>query len=138
MGDRQLTGLVGVETAALTSKQQKKRKKKNKCNTDITVNKKSNAPLGSDSRIFNKVFVVSGSLSSLSHAEVRAALESRGALFSRRISKKTDYLIIGRKPGSVAVTARVYKITILKETDLLNLLGMNRQYSLDLHWPDDE
>jgi NAD-dependent DNA ligase len=88
--------------------------------------------LARDPRIYAKVFVVSGSLASLTHEEIRGALESRGALFSRRISKKTDYLIAGRKPGSPAITARIYKIPILNETDLLNLLGINRQFSLDL------
>ena len=93
-------------------------------------------PQGRDPRIYSKVFLISGSLTSLTHAEVQAALESRGALLSRRISKKTDYLIVGRKPGPVAVTARIYEIPILTEAELLKLLGIDRQFSLDLKWPD--
>jgi NAD-dependent DNA ligase len=135
VGDRHLTGLVGVDTPMLAPKE---RKAKVKTRVSAIDQKQPNASLDCDSRIFNKIFVVSGSLRSLSHAEVRAALENRGALFSRRISKKTDYLIIGRKPGSVAVTARIYNIKTLNETDLLNLLGINRQYSMDLYWSDVE
>ncbi|MBF0448213.1 MAG: hypothetical protein HQL67_08445 [Magnetococcales bacterium] len=93
-------------------------------------------PAGRDPRFFSKVFVVSGSLSALTHQEVRAALETRGALFSRRISQKTDYLVIGRKPGAAAITARIYRIPILTEINLLNLLGLNKQLCLDLPVPD--
>ena len=91
-----------------------------------------------DTRIYSKVFVISGSLTSLTHAEVRRALENRGALFSRRLSKKTDYLIVGRKPGSEAVTARIYGIPIITESALLEILGLKKQLSLNLQWPEVE
>jgi NAD-dependent DNA ligase len=112
--------------------------KRHKQNAAVAQQEPEHLPLGGDPRIYSKIFVISGSLSSLTHAEVRAALENRGALFSRRVSKKTDYLIVGRKPGSEAVTARIYEIPLLTEADLLHMLGINKQFSLDLYWPDIE
>lgn len=86
---------------------------------------------GYDPSVFSKVFVISGTLITLSHAEVRAALEKRGAIFSRRISKKVDYFICGQQPGAAAVTARLYDIPTLTENDLLELLGIKKQLTLD-------
>ncbi|MBF0359041.1 MAG: hypothetical protein HQL70_10580 [Magnetococcales bacterium] len=102
---------------------------------DIVLEKQKTAQVATDSRIYSKVFAVSGSLTSLTHIEVKAALENRGAILSRRVSKKTDYLIVGRQPGAMAITAKIYNVKILTESDLLSLLGLNIQLTLDLYAP---
>jgi DNA ligase (NAD+) len=98
----------------------------------IVLKKQDIAQIAMDSRIYSKIFAVSGSLNALTHMEVKAALENRGGLLSKRVSKKTDYLIVGRQPGAMAITAKIYNVKILTESDLLNFLGINRQLTLNL------
>ena len=75
-----------------------------------------------------KRFVITGSLGYWSRDEVVAILESAGGRVTSSVSKQTDYVIVGEKPGSKARKARDLKVTILDEDGLLAMLqekGLN-------------
>src|SRR5436190_7113096 len=69
-----------------------------------------------------KSFVLTGSLSELSREQATQILQELGAKVSSSVSKKTDYLIVGKDPGSKLERAQELGLTILKENKFLELL----------------
>jgi DNA ligase (NAD+) len=70
-----------------------------------------------------KSFVLTGALESFTREQAQAALEARGARVGSSVSKKTDYVVAGKDPGSKYDKARELGISILDEAGLLALLG---------------
>ncbi len=70
--------------------------------------------------ITNKTFVLTGSLESITRDELREKLESLGGIVTNSVSKKTDVVIVGDKPGSKYDKAKELGITIWDEQELLN------------------
>jgi len=68
-----------------------------------------------------KVFVLTGSLTSLSRDEASDKLSALGARVSNSVSKKTDYVVVGDTPGSKAEKAEKLGVAILDEAALLKL-----------------
>lgn len=69
-----------------------------------------------------KTFVFTGTLASMTRDEAKARLEALGAKATESISKKTDYVIAGRAPGSKLNKARRLGVAILDEEQFLELL----------------
>ena len=69
-----------------------------------------------------KVFVFTGTLSSMTRDEASAKAKSRGAKIGSSISSKTDYLVAGDKAGSKLQKAEKLGITILSEEEFLTQL----------------
>ena len=69
-----------------------------------------------------KRFVITGSLDHWSRDEVVTILESAGGRVTSSVSKQTDYVIIGKKPGSKARKARDLDVPILDEDGLVAML----------------
>lgn len=69
-----------------------------------------------------KVFVLTGTLQTLSRNEAAELIESRGGKVSASVSRKTDYVIVGSEPGSKYDKAVQLGLTILDEQAFLNLL----------------
>jgi len=67
----------------------------------------------------NKNIVFTGTLKELSRDEAKHLAQEKGAKISSTISKNTDYLIIGEKPGSKAKKAKQLNIKILNEKEWL-------------------
>ena len=74
-----------------------------------------NAPLA------GKRIVITGTLD-MPRDEVKAKLKSLGASVGNSVSKNTDYVIVGRDPGSKFTKAQGLGVTVLDEQGLLNLL----------------
>lgn len=72
--------------------------------------------------LFGKSFVVTGTLAGFSRDEARRAIEARGGKVSESVSKKTDYVVVGEKPGSKAEKAQKLGLTILDEAGFRTLL----------------
>ena len=70
-----------------------------------------------------KTFVITGTLASLSRDEAKDRLISLGAKVSGSVSGKTDYLVVGKNPGSKLDKARSLDIQILDEAGLCEILG---------------
>ena len=66
-----------------------------------------------------KIFVLTGTLSQMSRLEAKKLLENRGARVTSSVSKNTDFVIVGEKPGSKADKAKDLGVEILDETAFL-------------------
>ena len=70
-----------------------------------------------------KVFVLTGTLSSMSRNQAKEALLALGAKVTASVSKKTDYLVAGDDPGSKLKKALSLEVDVLSEEDLLLLIN---------------
>ncbi|MGP1360925.1 MAG: NAD-dependent DNA ligase LigA [Candidatus Fimenecus sp.] len=68
-------------------------------------------------------FVITGSFKRISRTEITNLIENNGGKVSSSISKKTDYLILGKNPGSKYNKALSLGIKILNEDEALNLIN---------------
>ena len=66
--------------------------------------------------------VVTGSLEGFSRDEAKEAILSRGGKAAGTVSKKTDYVVVGKNAGSKADKARELGLTILDEAGFRDLL----------------
>ena len=64
-----------------------------------------------------KTVVITGTMASMTRTDMRAALVSAGAKVVTQVSRKTDYLIVGDKPGSKLQEAQKHSVPQLKEED---------------------
>ena len=70
--------------------------------------------------IFNgKTVVFTGKLSKMERNEAQALMESLGAIVSSNVSPKTDFLVVGEKPGSKYKKALELGVKILTEKEWL-------------------
>ncbi|AYF54249.1 NAD-dependent DNA ligase LigA [Clostridium botulinum C] len=73
--------------------------------------------------IFNgKTVVVTGSLNSFSRSEIKEKLQSLGAKVASSVSKKTDYVIVGKDPGSKYKKAVELNVKIIDEEKFKNMI----------------
>ncbi len=76
-----------------------------------------------DAPLAGKTFVLTGGLESMSRAEAEERLRALGAKPAGSVSKKTDYVVVGKDPGSKYQKALELGITILNEAQLKEMLG---------------
>ncbi len=69
-----------------------------------------------------KTFVLTGALQHYSRDEAAALIKERGGSVSGSVSKKTDYLLVGEDPGSKYLKAKELGVTLLSESQFLDLL----------------
>ncbi|MGQ9819425.1 MAG: NAD-dependent DNA ligase LigA [Candidatus Kapaibacteriales bacterium] len=72
-------------------------------------------------------FVLTGELDSLTRNQAKAKIESLGGKVSSSVSRKTNYLVVGKDPGSKYNEAQKLGITILNETEFLKLTGSSEK-----------
>jgi len=84
---------------------------------DVAVEKKKAGKMS------GKIFVITGTLPSLSRDEAKKIILDEGGKVAASVSAKTSYLLMGSDPGSKLSDAKRLKIKILEEKDLLNLVG---------------
>lgn len=74
------------------------------------------------SPLSGKIFVITGTLTSLSRDDAKQKLFLLGAKTSESVSKKTDYVVVGESPGSKYEKAKTLGVTCLDEQEFLELL----------------
>ena len=75
------------------------------------------------SGIFNgKTFVFTGVLEHFTREEAEKIVQSLGGRASSSVSAKTDYVVVGKDPGSKYDKAIKFGITVLEEADFKNML----------------
>lgn len=70
----------------------------------------------------SKTFVLTGSLENYTRSAVSTLIKERGGKVTESVSKKTDYLLVGRDPGSKLEKAKELGIAILSEEEFIQLL----------------
>jgi DNA ligase (NAD+) len=69
-----------------------------------------------------KSVVVTGTLTAMSRDEAKDAIRQRGGKVTGSVSRKTDYLVYGDKPGSKLDKAQKLGVALLDEAALLKIL----------------
>lgn len=75
-----------------------------------------------NNKLQNKVFVFTGSLSSIERELAKEKVRALGGQISESVSSKTNFVVVGSDPGSKAEKARTLGVTILDEKAFLELL----------------
>ncbi|MDJ0929168.1 MAG: NAD-dependent DNA ligase LigA [Gammaproteobacteria bacterium] len=70
-----------------------------------------------------KTFVLTGTLDGMTRSEAKKRIEALGGKVTGSVSKKTDYLVCGRDPGSKLAKAETFRTEILDEPALVTLLN---------------
>jgi DNA ligase (NAD+) len=73
--------------------------------------------------IFNKTFVLTGTLSGFTREEAMDKIAVLGGNVTSAISSKTDYVVAGEKPGSKIEKANKLGIKIINENEFIELLN---------------
>ena len=73
-----------------------------------------------------KIFVLTGTLSSMSREEAKSRLEAQGAQVTGSVSQKTDYLVAGEEAGTKLDKALKLNLAVLDEQQFLALLDAGK------------
>jgi DNA ligase (NAD+) len=73
-----------------------------------------------------KVFVLTGTLVSLTRPEAKEKIEACGGKLGGSVSRNTDFVVAGESPGSKLTKAQELGVAVIDEAALLELLGGQR------------
>jgi DNA ligase (NAD+) len=89
----------------------------------ITVKMTEEAGAAAGRPLGGKTFVLTGALETVSRDEAKRMIVKLGGRVTSSVSKKTDYVVVGRDPGSKSDEARRLGISILNEAEFKKLVG---------------
>lgn len=69
-----------------------------------------------------KTFVITGTLETMSREQAKEKIRSLGGKISSSVSKKTDFVVVGKAPGSKYEKAKKLRIKILGEKEFLKIV----------------
>ena len=75
-----------------------------------------------NNQIAGKTFVLTGTLPSLKREQAQEMIENAGGKVSGSVSKKTHFVVAGENAGSKLEKAQALGLTVISETELLNML----------------
>jgi DNA ligase (NAD+) len=75
-----------------------------------------------DQRLSGLTFVITGTLPTMGRSDMEELVKKYGGKVSGSVSKNTNYLIAGENAGSKLTKAQELAVTILTESELLNML----------------
>ncbi|MFC1858703.1 helix-hairpin-helix domain-containing protein, partial [Thermodesulfobacteriota bacterium] len=78
---------------------------------------------GKDSRFEGKIFGLTGTLKSMTRGEAKRIIDDAGGKVAGSISKNTDYLVVGDKPGSKYNQAQRLGTVIIDEETFKEMIG---------------
>jgi len=74
-------------------------------------------------KLMGKTIVVTGTLANLSRQQAEEAIRQAGGKASSSVSKKTDFVLAGKEPGSKLDKAKRLGVKVINEKQFLVLLG---------------
>lgn len=74
-------------------------------------------------RLEGKTFVITGSLKLFTRQEAEELIRAHGGNASSSVNKKTDYLILGKEPGSKHEKAKKLGVRIIYEEEFKKMIG---------------
>ncbi|WP_075431668.1 NAD-dependent DNA ligase LigA [Buchnera aphidicola] len=89
----------------------------------VFVSNKINTSL---SWIQKKIFVFSGQFIFIKRHDLQLLIEKFEGIIQSHITKNIDFLVIGKNPGKKLEFSKKFKITILKEKEILKLLNLKK------------
>ena len=100
-----------------------------KVNTDVIrnllnlgVNPKE-VKIENDNLFSSKSVVITGSFNSIARSQLKEELIRLGARVNSSVSSKTDFLVVGDKPGSKLTKAKELNIRVIEENEFLEMLN---------------
>lgn len=75
-----------------------------------------------DLKLANKLFVLTGSLNSLTRDEAKAKIRELGGDISSSVSKNTDFVVAGAEPGNKYDKAKKLGVKIVNEEEFLKMI----------------
>jgi DNA ligase (NAD+) len=100
-----------------------------KANTDVIrnllnlgVNPKE-VKIENDNLFSSKSVVITGSFNSIARSQLKEELIRLGARVNSSVSSKTDFLVVGDKPGSKLTKAKELNIRVIEENEFLEMLN---------------
>lgn len=87
-----------------------------------TLNHTAQQPGQINSAVFGKIFVLTGTLSTMTRDQAKNKIEQQGGKVTGSVSSATSYVIAGSDPGSKYTKAISLGIPVLDEDQLLSLL----------------
>jgi DNA ligase (NAD+) len=70
-----------------------------------------------------KIFVLTGTLPTLTREEATAKIEALGGKVTGSVSKKTDYVLAGAEAGSKLTKAQELDVKIINEKEFLDMMS---------------
>lgn len=89
-------------------------------NHGFKLDKKSSSSTG---KLNGETFVITGSLNKFSRQDLINLIEDSGGIVTTSVSKNTNFLIVGEKPGSKLEKAKKLKIKIMNENEALSYIN---------------
>ncbi|MFH1282303.1 MAG: NAD-dependent DNA ligase LigA [bacterium] len=89
---------------------------------NIGINPKEEARKAQENILKNKKFVFTGELVELSRNEAQNLVLNLGGQISSSVSQNTDYVVVGKDPGSKYDKARKLKVSVLTESEFLHII----------------
>ena len=75
-----------------------------------------------EKKMVGKVFVLTGTLDSMTRSTAKKMIETAGGKLSASVSRQTDYLVVGKSPGSKVERAKDLNVEIIDEATFTALL----------------
>ncbi|MBW2491065.1 MAG: NAD-dependent DNA ligase LigA [Deltaproteobacteria bacterium] len=77
-------------------------------------------------RLAGKIFVLTGTLETLTRSEAKRAIEEVGGKVTGSVSRNTDFMVVGASSGSKLKRAEELGVDIIDEQTLIKLINENR------------
>jgi len=72
-------------------------------------------------KLSGKTFVLTGSLTNLTREEAKEKIRNLGGKVSEAVSKKTDFVVVGREPGAKLEQAKKMGVKIISDKEFLKM-----------------
>lgn len=84
-----------------------------------------------DNPFYKKTIAVTGKLDNYTRDGIKARLRELGARPVSKVSRKTDYLILGERPGNKLVKALSLGIAVLSEQEFEDMVSQSKGNEAD-------